>query len=136
MSDEMPERPFRFSLRALLLTIALFAAAVACAKMVDELLRGAKGDAIFVVMGICWSVIGVLLSLLCAVKFVIDVKNNNPDENWLTGFSGWASGSFLLGPGLMFALPSEPLWLVIPVAFVWLACWWPVAFVIRRCCST
>ncbi len=116
--------------------MTLFAVAVACAKIVDDLLRGAKGDSIFVVMGISFSVIGVLLSLFYAVKFVIDVKNNDPDEDWLSSFVGWASGSFFIGPGLLFALPSEPLWLVIPVAFVWLACWWPVVFVIRRCCST
>ena len=91
MSRETQERPFRYSLRTLLVVMTVFAVAVACAKIVHELLRGAKGDSIFVVMGISFAVIGVLLSLFYAVKFVIDVKNNDPDGNWLSGFGGWAS---------------------------------------------
>jgi hypothetical protein len=137
MSDEKPKRCwYRFSLRTLLLAMTLFAAAVACAKIVNDLLDGIKAGPMFVIMGIGVMVIGVLLSLFYAVKFFIDVKNNDPDGNWLGGFGGWASGSLFVGGGLVFVLPSEALWLVIPIAVVWLACWWPVAFVIRRCCST
>ena len=36
---------------------------------------------------------------------------------------------------LVFHPASEAFWLVIAMAIVWLACWWPITLVIRRCCS-
>ncbi len=81
-------------------------------------------------------VVGVALSLVYALMFTMRIRNNQPADESKGLLGGWAGGSFFIGGGLCFILPTDLLWLVIPIAVVWFVCWWPVTYVIRRSCAS